>query len=97
MLQTMKIIDVTFFKYLYPLLMNKISSQKVVMAGDFNITLEKKDKKDGINRESESINLLKSLWREQSMIDIWRYKHPDISLFTRRRKTPKVMFRLDYK
>ena len=65
------------------------------MAGDFNITLEKQDKKHGINVVQKSAENLKSLMTELDLIDIWRHQHPNSHMFAWFRKKPKVMCRLD--
>ena len=66
------------------------------MAGDFNITFEKEDKKYGNCIKTKSIVNLQNLLETHKLIDVWRNKHPTSRMFTWSRKRPPVLCRLDY-
>ena len=84
-----------FFNTLLTTIITNFPNEKVLMAGDFNVTLEHRDKKFGINVIQNSAKVLKNVMNELSLVDIWRIKHPNLNMFTWARTSPKVMCRLD--
>ena len=66
------------------------------MGGDFNIVLDKKDKKGGLDIRQASSKILSKILREHGLVDIWRLKHPNLQRFTWIKHNPEIMCRLDF-
>lgn len=87
---------ITFFQNLSSIIMSKCPTGNVVMAGDFNVTIKKNDKKFGTISVQKSVSNLNQILEEFKLIDIWREQHASTQKFTWSRQKPKVMCRLDY-
>ena len=70
--------------------------QNVIMAGDFNITLEKKDKRHDTSTKHSSVKVLKEIMNLNKLIDVWRTKHQQSNMFTWHPKNRSVFCRLDF-
>ena len=87
---------VLFFNELSAMMMTKLNRKNIILAGDFNVTLEKEDKKFGNYTPSNSAETLKQLLQTHHLVDIWRHRHPNKKMYTWSRNHPKIMCRLDY-
>lgn len=75
-----------------------ICDENVLVGGDFNITLNPELDKKGWNCEQHSAykDSLKGFLDTYDMVDIWRNKHHDVSLFTYFSKKPIILSRIDF-
>ena len=86
----------TFFEVLVQLLVSYDYGDRIIMGGDFNITLEKEDKFGGLDSKSKSRNVLKEMIKTFDLVDIWRERNKGIKRFTWEQPSPLVRCRLDY-
>ena len=86
----------TFFDSLSSNLMQNFSTHKMIMAGDFNLTLEKEEKKAAKYGPDKSREKLKQLLQSHNLVDAWSQKNPTSKRYTWSRKQPPTMCRLDY-
>ena len=76
---------------------NQSTEDHVILAGDFNVYLDKKrDKKGGVITKSKSREIINVFMEENNWVDVWRAFNSDKFQFTWRRKSPLIMHRLDY-
>ncbi len=81
-------------------LIEKVSSENVLIGGDLNTYLDiNKDKEGGkIEQQSEYSKQWLDICEEYSLVDVWRIRNPNERLYTRREnsKCGLVQSRLDY-
>ena len=71
--------------------------EKLICAGDWNTILDiNLDKSGGTAVSNHSDTEVKTLIEMLDLIDIWRFRNPNIKRFTYRQKTPLIQTRLDY-
>ena len=89
----------TYFKERQDRLDGIISSseQKVVIGGDFNVTLDcNLDCFGGSPAQKESVKVLEEICFDMDLVDIWRIRNPDTRLFTWKQTKPLIQRRLDF-
>ena len=70
---------------------------KILLGGDFNVTLDPAlDCSGGNPSLKESVKFLEDIMMENDLVDIWRIRNPDNKNFTWRQKNPIIQRRLDY-
>ena len=70
---------------------------KLVVGGDFNITLESDlDCSGGNPIQKASVKSIQDLCLDFDLVDIWRIRNPTTKRFTWRQKNPFIQRRLDY-
>ena len=87
---------VMFFNEISTCLYNQFKCDNDVMGGDFNIVLDKKDKKGGLDIRQASSKTFSNILKEHGLVDIWRLKHPNLQRFTWIKNNPEIMCRLDF-
>lgn len=86
-----------FIKTLSQQLISKTDTSKVIIAGDWNITLNRIDKLGGIPwKATSSRNTLVDLMDELNLTDIYRELHPKSKSFTYVSKPLNLKSRIDY-
>ena len=71
--------------------------KKIVIGGDFNITLDSDlDCSGGNNSKKDSVKNIQDLCLDYDLVDIWRTRNPETKRFTWRQKNPSIQRRLDY-
>ena len=77
--------------------MSKTDTSKVIISGDWNITLNRIDKLGGlIWKATNSRNTLVELMKELNLNDIYRELHPKSKSFTYVSKSLNLKSRIDY-
>ncbi len=70
---------------------------RVIVGGDFNVTLERIDKQGGnVNPKQGTISEIQRLMNLFDLQDIWRVRNPSEKRYTWRQKHPTIHCRLDY-
>ena len=73
------------------------SDCKILLGGDFNVTLDPAlDCLGGNPSLKESVKFLEDIMMENDLVDIWRIRNPDNKKITWRQKNPLIQRRLDY-
>ena len=86
-----------FIKMLSQQLMSKTDASKVIISGDWNITLNRIDKLGGLPwKATNSRNTLVDLMKELNLTDIYRELHPKSKSFTYVSKSSNLKSRIDY-
>ena len=86
-----------FLKALSQQLVSKTDTSKVIISGDWNITLNRTDKLGGLPwKATSSINTLVDLMKELNLPDIYRELHPKSKSFTYVSKSLNLKSRIDY-
>ena len=67
-----------FFEVLVELLVSYDYGDRIIIGGDFNITLETEDKFGGLESKSKSRKVLKEMIKTFDLIDIWRERNKGI-------------------
>ena len=88
--------QIEFFDDLNNDLVARADTNNMVIGGDFNVHLEKIDKKGSRDRIKKSKQNITNIMNNCNLIDIWREKHKSTKQFTWENKTVGVMTRLDY-
>lgn len=73
--------------------------EELIIAGDFNLTLDFAKDKRGSDKDTHirKRGVLVQYLEQKNLTDIWRFLHPDLFQFTWRRMEPKItQSRLDY-
>ena len=74
-----------------------IQDQRIIIGGDFNVIMDQNlDCAGGSPKEKESVKFLNDICLNYDLIDIWRTRNPDSTLFTWRQKKPLIQRRLDF-
>ncbi|MGH0177545.1 UNVERIFIED_CONTAM: hypothetical protein FKN15_075286, partial [Acipenser sinensis] len=73
---------VQFFRRMSTYMNNISADECVVLGGDFNCTLEAADRVGGQEHYPLSSAALRELTAQLSLVDIWRWHHPDAPAFT---------------
>ena len=74
-----------------------IQDQRIIIGGDFNVIMDQNlDCADGSPKKKESVKFLNDICLNYDLIDIWRTRNPDSTLFTWRQKKPLIQRRLDF-
>ena len=74
-----------------------IQDQRIIIGGDFNVIMDQNlDCAGGSPKEKESVKLLNDICLNYNLIDIWRTRDSDSTLFTWRKKKPLIQRRLDF-
>ena len=74
-----------------------IHDQRIIIGGDFNVIMDQNlDCAGGSPKEKESVKLLNDICLNYNLIDIWRTRDSDSTLFTWRKKKPLIQRRLDF-
>ena len=77
-----------------------IGNESIIIGGDFNIALQKKDGRSMRRNHRNNIDrdLIHAYMNEWLLADIWREQHPETNMFTFRIKNKGAInfFRLDY-
>ena len=86
-----------FIQELNNCLIDKAEAASLVLGGDWNCTLSKKDKKGGVPwKPSQFRNMLLITMETFDLLDIQRIRHPNLNIYTYASKTLNVKSRLDY-
>ena len=86
-----------FLKALSQQLVSKTDTSKVIISGDWNITLNRIDKLGGLPwKATSSRNTLVDLMKELNLTDIYRELHPKSKSFTYVSKSLNLKSRIDY-
>ena len=85
-----------FFEILVELMVSYDYGDRIIIGGDFNITLEREDKFGGLETKSKSRTVLKEMINTFDLIDIWREKHKGKKQYTWEQPSPLIRCRLDY-
>ena len=71
-----------------------IQDQRIIIGGDFNVIMDQNlDCAGGSPKEKESVKFLNDICLNYDLIDIWRTRNPDSTLFTWRQKKPLIQRR----
>ena len=71
--------------------------KKIVIGGDFNITLDSDlDCSGGNPSKKDSVKNIQDLCLDYDFVDIWRIRNPETKRFSWRQKNPLIQRRLDY-
>ena len=74
-----------------------IQDQRIIIGGDFNVIMDQNlDCAGGSPKEKESVKFLNDICLNYDLIDVWRTRNPDSTLFTWRQKKPLIQRRLDF-
>ena len=74
-----------------------IQDQRIIIGRDFNVIMDQNlDCAGGSPKEKESVKFLNDICLNYDLIDIWRTRNPDSTLFTWRQKKPLIQRRLDF-
>ena len=73
---------VQFFRRMSTYMNNIGADECVVLGGDFNCALEAADRVGGQEHYPLSSAALRELTAQLSLVDIWRWHHPDVPAFT---------------
>ena len=74
-----------------------IHDQRIIIGGDFNVIMDQNlDCAGGSPSEKESVKFVNDICLNYDLIDIWRTRNPDSTLFTWRQKKPLIQRRLDF-
>ena len=74
-----------------------IQDQRIIIGGDFNVIMDQNlDCAGGSPKEKESVIFLNDICLNYDLIDVWRTRNPDSTLFTWRQKKPLIQRRLDF-
>ena len=86
-----------FFLNLMPLVGEAGNTIKII-GGDFNLVLNQAvDQKGTVNTHKKAAELINQVMRQDELLDIWRFRHPDKFAFTWKRLNPSQIFeRLDF-
>ena len=88
---------VNFIRELNCLLIDKSEITTLIVGGDWNCTLSKKDKKDGSPwRPIIYRNLVNITMDTLDLVDIQRTRYPNVNKFSYRSKTQGVKSRIDF-
>ena len=93
--QNMEKEQLTFFNNLEKDITENID-KKIIIGGDFNLTLDKIDKYGENFKITHSVSKIKSLMKSYDLLDIFRINNPDVKRYTWRRHNPLNQSRLDY-
>ena len=75
----------------------KDNEPKLVVGGDFNVTLESDlDCSGGNPAQKASVKSVQDLCLDFDLVDIWRIRNPTTRLFTWRQRNPFIQRRLDF-
>ena len=85
-----------FFEILVELMVSYDYGDRIIIGGDFNITLEREDEFGGLETKSKSRTVLKEMINTFDLIDIWREKHKGKKQYTWEQPSPLIRCRLDY-
>ena len=86
-----------FIKTISEHLASKSDTSKVIISGDWNITLNPIDKSGGQPWKATNYrNALVSLMEEMNLVDVYRQLHPTTKSFTYESKPLKVRSRIDF-
>ena len=79
-------------------ILQKFSSESIILGGDFNCPLSKEDKEGGrdFSHKYHVAGKIKSLMCSLDLEDVWRKLHPNKKQFTWRTSDQKLKCRLDY-
>ena len=86
-----------FYSHLNDIL-QKFSSESIILGGDYNCPLSKEDKEGGrdFSHKYHVAEEIKSLMCSLDLEDVWRKLHPNKKQFTWRTSDQKIKCRLDY-
>ena len=74
-----------------------IHDQRIIIGGDFNVIMDQNlDCAGGSPKEKESVKFFNDICLNYDLIDIWRTRNPDSTLFTWRQKKPLIQRHLDF-
>ena len=77
--------------------MQKVSTDHVIITGDFNVCIEPQlDKRGGNINDTKSAELIRTFKDENQWVDPWRLLNQDKFQYTFKKRKPLVMTRLDY-
>ena len=75
----------------------KDNEPKLVVGGDFNVTLESDlDCSGGNPAQKASVKSIQDLYLDFDLVDIWRIRNPTTRRFTWRQRNPFIQRRLDF-
>ena len=75
----------------------KDNEPKLVVGGDFNVTLESDlDCSGGNPAQKASVKSIQDLCLDFDLVDIWRIRNPTTRRFTWRQRNPFIQRRLDF-
>ena len=74
-----------------------IHDQRIIIGGDFNVIMDQNlDCAGGSPKEKESVKFVNDICLNYDLIDIWRTRNPDSTLFTWRQKKLLIQRHLDF-
>ena len=85
-----------FLKSLISDISTKLTSPKLILGGDWNLALEKIDRKPHVENTSNSRRQIQELIENFNLIDIWRTKNKSLERYTWSRNNPLSMSRIDF-
>ena len=89
--------QVKFFESL-KLRIRKFADENIIIGGNLNCCLTRKDKKRGrpTEQKKQLIDSILSLTNSINLVDLWRKFHPNESLFTWHHQSSAIQCRVDY-
>ena len=78
-------------------IISKSDTSRLIVSGDWNVTLNRTDKQGGLPWKATAYrNAVVDLMDELNLIDIYRHLHPNAKTFTYESKTLKLKSRIDF-